>query len=115
MDDSGYPTVWYAHQIAAQSLPLRLVVLSSCESGAARSTTPDGMRSLRYAFRVAGAEEVLHTRWRLDDRVATHAMQAFYTSWVQDRSFDAALRQMQLELLRERATALPVYWAVWGG
>ncbi|BCX46549.1 filamentous hemagglutinin family domain-containing protein [Haloferula helveola] len=69
----------FPREIAA--LPLhgtRLVVLSSCRSGAGTALAGEGVLGLQRAFQLAGAREVLVALWPVSDRASPAFMESFY-------------------------------------
>jgi len=45
-----------------------LVILSACDSGLGEVKIGEGMMSLRRAFRIAGAETVQASHWKLNEK-----------------------------------------------
>jgi CHAT domain-containing protein len=102
--------------LEAQGLNLdgtELVVLSACDTAKGRLDYSEGVFGLARALRIAGAQNVLVTLWRLNDGEARDIMVAFYKTWpLQARSDPAkALREIQLEWLKKDATRDPRVWA----
>ena len=89
-----------------------LVVLSACQSGLGPLVRGEGLVGLTRGFQYAGARRVLASLWNVDDNSTAVLMGAFYRGLVVDRLTPAAaLRQAQLRLLRDPATASPYHWA----
>jgi CHAT domain-containing protein len=88
-----------------------LVVLSACETGEGRLLPGEGVSGLRSALMMAGARSQILSLWRVSDQSTTQLMTAFYEALRQGAPPSAALRQAQLRLLRQRATAHPYHWA----
>ncbi|UCG76284.1 MAG: CHAT domain-containing protein [Gemmatimonadota bacterium] len=111
--EDGYLEV---HEVFGLELDGQLVVLSACETALASGTradvpTGDDWISLSRAFLTAGASSVLATLWRIDDRSAAAFTRNFYR-WLRDGvTLEEALREAQLALLRDPATADPYHWA----
>ncbi|MCG8463138.1 MAG: CHAT domain-containing protein [Holophagales bacterium] len=100
----------------------RLVTLSGCETGVGREVDGEGLAGLAQAFFFAGAEAVVSSGWKVDDRSAALLMMRFYHHLFHPRPIDAsngvggvdprasspagavpeALRQAQLDLLYDR-------------
>ncbi len=94
-----------------------LVVLSACKTGIGDTRAAEGMMSLRRAFHLAGANHVVSSLWNVDDRFAPKLMQSFYSKlWVDGLPVAEALRQAQLEMLRDNRNSnadkdgLPSTW-----
>jgi len=84
-----------------------LVVLSACETGLGKAQAGEGLLGLRRAFRAAGATTVISSLWSVDDRSTATLMRSFYGKlWREGRGRHEALRQAQLEMLRDARTEL---------
>lgn len=88
-----------------------LVTLSACESGLGKELRGEGLVGLTRAFQYAGARSVLASLWAVSDESTSALMTRFYTHLARGATKDEALRQAQLELLRDPATAHPFSWA----
>jgi tetratricopeptide (TPR) repeat protein len=91
------------------ALKAGLVVLSACESGMGRIAAGDETFGLVRAFRQAGADQVLATRWAVDDEACAQLMGRFYTQLARTRSPSAALQDAQCAAAR--AGSHPFQWA----
>jgi hypothetical protein len=109
-DDDG---VLHAYEIEDRLLDLDLVVLSGCDTGRGRGQRGEGMRSLQYAFRAAGARSTVATLWQVDDRAMAFVMDRFYHHLGKGARKDVALQRAQLDYLdgHEGALASPTLWA----
>ncbi|GAC1314461.1 MAG: CHAT domain-containing protein [Chloroflexota bacterium] len=92
-------------------LDAALVTLSACETGHGVLEPGDEQIGLTRAFIYAGARTVVHSRWRIDDRVTTSLMTRFYRELQSGRGRAASLRTAQIACLTDNATAHPFYWA----
>ena len=88
-----------------------LVILSACESGAGEVKIGEGVMSLRRAFRIAGAETVLASHWKVDDEATSRLMTEFMRRWRAGEPRAKAWREAQLPLLRSEKFSNPYYWA----
>lgn len=102
-------------EVATLRLNADLVVLSACNTGAAGSGAFGGgaLEGLADAFFNAGARAVLASHWEVPSAATARLMTGVFQRYGQDRGrgLAQALRQSQLELLRDSTTAHPFYWA----
>ena len=81
---------------------VELVVLSACETGLGREAGGEGLLGLQRAFQVSGAETVLASLWKVEDRATQRLMERFYENlWQKKMGPAEALRQAQISLLRD--------------
>lgn len=89
-----------------------LVVLSGCETALGKDVRGEGVIGLARGFLYAGAARVMASLWRVQDRSTAELMRHFYTALLPGGLRpSAALRQAQLEMLRESRWSDPYYWA----
>jgi CHAT domain-containing protein len=107
MQDDGILT---ADEISL--LPLRntaLVVLSACETGLGDVHDDEGVYGLQRAFRLAGAQNIVMSLWRVPDAQTRSFMEHFYTALLVDgdvrKAFRSARQTMRVEFSN------PFYWA----
>lgn len=90
---------------------MELVILSACESGTGEVRIGEGVMSLRRAFRIAGAETVLASHWKVSDKATSQLMTEFIRRWRAGTPRAEAWREAQLTLLRSKEFANPYFWA----
>lgn len=89
-----------------------LVVLSGCETALGKDVRGEGVIGLARGFLYAGAARVMASLWRVQDRSTAELMHRFYTALLPGGLRPpAALRQAQLEMLRESRWSDPYHWA----
>lgn len=91
-----------------------LLVLSACYTGEGPWRPGDGVMSLAYALRQAGAEAVLSNYWATADEFSKDLMLTFHQRIKAGESLDVALQAAQqdfLEQARLPQVAHPFYWA----
>ena len=86
-----------------------LVVLSTCESGAAHVTGGDEILGLTRGFLHAGARTLLTSQWRVDDVATATFMESFYGALAQGCQAATALRR-GMSVVR-KAHPHPFFWA----
>ena len=93
-----------------------LVVLSACETGVGLVRCGEGVMGLRRAFRMAGAQSLVMSLWKIPDQETQELMVDFYTNYSESGIVSGSLRQSQVEMIskaREESGELlhPFYWA----
>jgi CHAT domain-containing protein/predicted negative regulator of RcsB-dependent stress response len=99
-----------AREIYRLSMPVRLVVMSSCRSGAGPELPGEGLVGLPHALFAAGAHSVVATLWDVSDTGSAELMKRFYDA-LATRPVDEALTAAQRSLLRSRRWSEPGHWA----
>ena len=89
----------------------KLVVLSACDTGLGEVHTGEGVYGLRRSFQLAGAESLVMSLWPVSDYVTRELMTGYYENLKQGIGRSDSLRQVQLEMLKKKATRHPFYWA----
>jgi CHAT domain-containing protein len=104
-----------ASEIATLKLDADLVVLSACNTAASGGTKFGGgaLEGLADSFFDAGARAVLASHWEVPSLATQKLMTGIFSRYAKDPSRDLAeaLRQSQLALIAQPATAHPFNWA----
>lgn len=87
---------------------LRLAVLSACETGKG-SIGPDGVFGLQRGFKQAGAEGLMMSLWKVDDKATQILMEEFYKNLSSGIDQYSALQKAQNIVKRDFPD--PMYWA----
>lgn len=87
---------------------LRLAVLSACETGKG-SIGPDGVFGLQRGFKQAGAEGLMMSLWKVDDKATQILMEEFYKNLSSGSDQYSALRDAQNVVKKDYPD--PKYWA----
>jgi CHAT domain-containing protein len=83
----------------------KLVVLSACETGVGEIKNGEGVYGLRRALVLAGAESQVISLWQVSDEATRELMVAFYEKLKAGEGRTAALRAVQLEMLKGKEPA----------
>jgi CHAT domain-containing protein len=76
-----------------------LVVLSACETGLGDIEGNEGVYGLQRAFKIAGAQYLIMSLWKVPDAETAEFMEAFYGYWLEEgRSIPDAFRMTQEEM-----------------
>lgn len=98
-----------AYEIFNLKLNADLVVLSACETGLGKEVKGEGLMSLTRAFMYAGAPSVVVSLWNVNDESASDLMVRFYGHLQAGKSKSEALRQAQLDTIKDNG--FPFFWA----
>jgi CHAT domain-containing protein/Tfp pilus assembly protein PilF len=108
-DDDGLLTA-----LEAASLDLwgtKLVVLSACDTGVGKVKNGEGVYGLRRALVLAGSQTQVISLWPVSDRETRGLMAGYYRRLQKGEGRGEALRQIQLEMLKDTKLRHPYYWA----
>ncbi len=86
-----------------------LVVLSACQTGQGDLGSGQGIFGLKRAFLMAGANYVITSLWKVDDKATSKFMITFYETLSQDASVQNAFDTAVIETRKEFSH--PYYWA----
>lgn len=92
--------------------PVRLVVLSACQTALGKHVRGEGLLGLTRGFMGAGASSVVASLWNVDDGATAELMKHFYTNLLQEGMKPAeALREAQNVIRKRPEWSSPYYWA----
>ncbi|MFT4971544.1 MAG: CHAT domain-containing protein/Tfp pilus assembly protein PilF [Saprospiraceae bacterium] len=111
--DSLTTDIIYVKDLYNLHLAAEMVVLSACETAIGEFQRGEGIVSLARGFFYAGAQSIVTTLWKLDDKSSLELMPAFYKNIESGMTKDAALQQAKLSFLENNQDfrAHPLYWA----
>jgi tetratricopeptide (TPR) repeat protein/CHAT domain-containing protein len=87
----------------------QMVVLSACDTGRGDIKLGQGVYGLRRALVVAGAETVVTSLWKVNDKTTRDLMEDYYRHLLAGQGRGAALREAMRALRRKHAH--PHFWA----
>jgi CHAT domain-containing protein len=102
-----------ASEIATLKLNADLVVLSACNTAASGGARMGGgaLEGLADSFFAAGARAVIASHWEVPSAATQKLMIGVFTRYAGSHDLAEALRQSQLALIANPATAHPFNWA----
>ena len=89
----------------------KLVVLSACDTGLGEIKNGEGVYGLRRSFVLAGAESMVMSLWSVSDYATRELMTDYYKNLKNGMGRGAALRAVQLDMLKRKGRTHPFYWA----
>lgn len=108
--DDGFLTSFEISNLDFRGLDL--VVLSACETGKG-SIKDDGVFGLQRGFKMASAQSILMSLWKVDDNSTCFFMTEFYKNWIAGKSKHDALEtaKQAVRSHKEKGWDAPKYWA----
>jgi len=101
-----------ADEVAKMNLVgTELVVMSACETGLGAVNNSEGVFGLQRAFKLAGAQTLIMSLWKVDDRGTVDIMNEFYKNWLAGKSKQEAFKEAQRSMRSNTHYASPYYWA----
>ena len=87
---------------------VQLVTLSACETGLGDIKSYEGVFGLQRAFKIAGAQKMMVSLWKVPSEQTAELMIQFYQKWIKGASIYNALADTQKEMRKKYP---PYYWA----
>jgi CHAT domain-containing protein/Tfp pilus assembly protein PilF len=105
--------VLYSAELYGLQLNTDMVVLSACETGLGNIVRGEGLLGLSRAFLYAGAENLMVSLWKVQDRATADLMVDFYRLYYAnpEQGYSAALREAKLDMIATERYAHPYYWS----
>jgi CHAT domain-containing protein len=101
------------YEIYAIRLNSKMVVLSSCFTGAGTLFAGEGVLSIARGFIFAGSRSVVMSLWEVDDRSGTEIIKSFYRNLKSGRSKSESLRKARIDYLKkaDMLHSHPYFWS----
>jgi len=87
---------------------LKLIVLSACDTGLGDINGDEGVFGLQRAFKIAGAEKIIMSLWKVPDLQTNELMTYFYNNLIDGKNVNTALIMAQSKM---KLKYPPYYWA----
>ena len=92
-----------------------LLILSACETASGELTSGEGLLSLSRAFLYAGADGIISTLWKTEDKVTAYLMQRVHIYLKQNMAPGKALQLAKIDLIKDKSIGAqyktPNYWS----
>lgn len=85
-----------------------LVVLSACETGLGEVKSGEGVYGLQRSFLVAGAQNIIMTLFKVNDKVTQELMNDFYKKWLETGDKRKAFLEAKRNIKAKYDS--PIYW-----
>lgn len=85
-----------------------LVVLSACQTALGEIRGNEGVFGLQRAFKMAGADYIIASLWKVSDTETAEMMILFYKNLAQSKNIEEAFYQAQKSMRKKYD---PYYWA----
>jgi len=108
--ESNNDGILTAEEISFMDLSsVELVVLSACDTGLGDVSNLEGISGLQRAFKLAGANKLIMSLWKVPDKETAEFFKYFYKFLLQDKiSINESFRRTQ-KIMNEKYD--PYYWA----
>jgi CHAT domain-containing protein/tetratricopeptide (TPR) repeat protein len=108
--DDGYLKTFEIYGIP---LKAKMVVLSSCNSGAGQLNSGEGILSLARGFIYSGSQSVIMSMWEIEDKSGTEIVEMFYKNLKNGYPKSVALRKARIAFLKnaDQLRSHPYFWS----
>ena len=90
----------------------KLITLSGCETGQGNYISGEGVMSIARAFLFTGAQSVVSSLWKVDDRATSQLTSSFYNNLRLGQNKSEALKNAKLSYIHSKeGIPIPYYWA----
>jgi CHAT domain-containing protein len=108
--DDGYLKTYEVYGVP---LKAKMVVLSSCNTGAGLLSSGEGIISLARGFIYSGSQSVVMSMWEIEDKSGTDIVEMFYKNLRDGYSKSAALKKARISFLKkaDMLRSHPYFWS----
>jgi CHAT domain-containing protein len=108
--DDGYLKTYEVYGVP---LKAKMVVLSSCNTGAGLMLSGEGIISLARGFIYSGSQSVVMSMWEIEDKSGTDIVEMFYKNLKDGNSKSKALKKARISFLKKAdlLRSHPYYWS----
>ncbi len=101
------------YEIYSIPLKAKMVILSSCNTGAGHLYSGEGIISLARGFIYSGSESVVMAMWEIEDRSGTEIVKRFYDNLKKGNSKSMALKKARMSYLKQsdQLRSHPYFWS----
>ena len=111
-DEKGQPNYLEAKDVLGMNLQgVAMIALSACESGLGRVEDGDEVLGFTRSFLSAGTSTMLVSLWPVSDAATETLMTTLYADLAKGDQVQDAMRDAQLAVMKDPATAHPFFWA----
>ena len=111
-DENGQPNYLQAKDVLGMDLHnVAMIALSACESGLGRVDDGDEVLGFTRSFLSAGTSTMLVSLWPVSDAATETLMTTLYADLAKGEQVQDAMRDAQLAVMKDPATAHPFFWA----
>lgn len=105
-------TALYLSQLYTLDIPADLVVLGACQTSMGKVAEGEGVMSLARGFAHAGAQSLVASLWRVNDKDTGDLLARFYDKLGEGQSKASALRKAKIDFLKQKdRIVLPAQWS----
>jgi CHAT domain-containing protein len=112
-NDSLNDGLFHTYEVYGTPLQAKMVILSSCNTGSGVLSTGEGILSLARGFLYSGAQSVVMSLWKVDDKAGTDIVKLFYDNLRTGMSKSKALRKARHSYLKNanQLKSHPYFWS----
>ncbi len=101
----------FTYELYGMKLPVRLAILSGCETGIGNISKGEGIMSLARAFKFAGCPDIVMSLWKVNDKTTKEIMIRFNENLKKGMKKDKALQLAKISYLNGPKNLHPAFWS----